>query len=63
MLESTSVLGKVLKPSGDEFWVKLTDLTDVVGSAIEGGKPGKKRVGKDYSHADAKSLDRIVHTA
>jgi hypothetical protein len=54
LLESTTVLGKVLNPSGDEFWVKLTDLTELVGGVIGESKPAKKQLGKDHRHAAAK---------
>jgi hypothetical protein len=48
LLESTAVLGKVLVPaSGDEFWVKLEDLTLLVGGVIEKSKLGKKRLGNN----------------
>lgn len=47
MLESTAVLGKVLNPaSRDEFWVKLSDLTQLVGGVIDKSKPDKKQCGK-----------------
>ena len=46
LLESTAILGKVLTASGDEFWVKLTDLTDSVSGVIEKNKASKKRPGK-----------------
>src|SRR5579872_6921633 len=55
LLESTAVLGKVLNPSGDEFWVKLTDLTELVGGGIGDSKPRKKQWGEDHSHGAAKS--------
>ena len=43
VLESTAELAKVVIPeSGDEFWVRLTDLTELVGGAVEKSKPGKK---------------------
>lgn len=54
LLESTTVLGKVLNPSGDEFWVKLTDLTELVGGVISESKPAKKKLEKDHRHAAAK---------
>ena len=64
LLESTSVLGKVLNPAGgDEFWVKLTDLTQLVGGAIDENKPGKKRSGKECPHASANSRYRVVRAA
>jgi hypothetical protein len=45
LLESTAELAKVLIPaSGDEFWVKLTDLTRLVGGVIEKSKPGNVRI-------------------
>ncbi len=45
LLESTAELGKVLIPaSGDEFWVKLTDLTELVGGVIDESKFGKKEL-------------------
>jgi hypothetical protein len=36
LLQSTAELAKVFVPgSGDEFWVKLTDLTQLAGGVIE----------------------------
>jgi hypothetical protein len=44
LLESTTVLGKVLNPSGDEFWVKLSDLTELVDDVISESKQTKKQL-------------------
>ena len=64
LLKSTTALGKVLNlASGDEFWVKLTDLTQLVGGAIDESKPVKKRSGKDRPHASANSRYRVVRAA
>jgi hypothetical protein len=64
LLESTAVLGKVLVPaSGDEFWVKLADLTDLAGGAIEKTKAGKKRPGHDRPIASPNSRYRVVRAA
>jgi hypothetical protein len=63
LLQSTAVLGKVLTASGDEFWVKLEDLTDLAGGAIEKTKPGKKRPGNDRPIASANSRYRVVRAA
>jgi hypothetical protein len=64
LLESTTVLGKVLNPSGDEFWVKLTDLTELVGGVIiDEAKPGKKQSGKERPKASANTRYRVVRAA
>jgi len=43
VLDSTEGLAKVLIPiSGDEFWVKREDLTELVGGAVEETKVSKK---------------------
>ena len=43
VLHSTEGLSRVLIPtSGDEFWVKRTDLTELVGGLVEEIKPSKK---------------------
>ena len=64
VLESTGELAKVLIPgSEDEFWVKLTDLTDLVGGVIEKSKPGKKQSRKDRPNASPNSQYRIVRAA
>ena len=64
ILESTAQLAKVSVPArGDEFWVKLTDLSELVGGAIEKGGPGKKRPRKDRPNASANSQYRTVRAA
>jgi hypothetical protein len=46
VLQSTAELAKVLVPgSGDEFWVKLVDLTEV-SAVVEKSKPAKKALAK-----------------
>lgn len=62
LLESTAVLGKVLTTNGDEFWVKLEDLT-LAGGAIEKTKAGKKRPGNDRPTASPNSRYRVVRAA
>ena len=63
LLESTAELAKVLVPaSGDEFWVKLTDLTQL-GAVIEKSKSRKKQPGQDRPSASANSQYRIVRVA
>ena len=61
LLESTAVLGKVLTTNGDEFWVKLEDLT-LAGGAIEKTKAAKKRPG-NRPIASANSRYRVVRAA
>jgi hypothetical protein len=64
LLESTAELAKVLIPaSGDEFWVRLTDLTPLVGGVIEESKPGKKQLGKNRPNASPNSHYRVVRAA
>jgi hypothetical protein len=64
LLESTAVLAKVLIPeSGDEFWVKLSDLTQVFGGVIEKSKPGKKQLGESRPNASPNSRYRVVRAA
>jgi hypothetical protein len=63
VLESTSELAKVLIPaSGDEFWVKLADLT-LVGTIIEKVKPAKKQSAKSRPNASPNPQYRVVHAA
>src|SRR5580704_6380814 len=60
LLESTAELAKILVPlSGDEFWVRLTDLTQLAGSVIEESKPGKKRSVKSRPNASPNSQYRV----
>ena len=64
LLESTAELAKILVPlSGDEFWVRLTDLTQLAGSVIEESKPGKKRLVKSRPNASPNSQYRVVRAA
>jgi hypothetical protein len=63
LLESTEVLGKVLTTNGDEFWVKLTDLTLVGSDVIEKSKVGKKRPGTSRPTASPNSRYRVVRAA
>jgi hypothetical protein len=64
VLESTAQLAKVLiLARGDEFWVKLTDLTESVGGVIEKSKPGKKQSRKDRPNASPNSQYHIVRAA
>ena len=64
VLESTAELAKVLVPaSGDEFWVKLVDLTLLVDGVIEKSKPAKKQSGKERPNASPNSQYRIVRAA
>jgi len=47
VLESTAVLAKVLiSTTGDEFWVKLTDLTLLTDLEVDKRKPTKRLPGK-----------------
>ena len=63
LLESTAVLGRVLTPeNGDEFWVKLSDLTQVVGDAIKKTKPGN-RLGKSHPNSSPNNQYRVVRAA
>lgn len=64
VLESTAQLAKVLVPArGDEFWVKLADLTESVGGVIEKSKPGKQGSRKDRPNASANSRYRVARVA
>ena len=64
VLESTAQLAKVLVPArGDEFWVKLADLTLLVDGVIEKSKPGKKQAEKDRPNASPNSQYRVVRAA
>ena len=64
VLESTAELAKVLTPAtGDEFWVKLSDLTELVGGAVEKTKPSKKHSGKSRPNASSNSQYRVVRAA
>lgn len=43
VLHSTEGLAKILIPtSGDEFWVKREDLTELVGGVVEKIRPSKR---------------------
>jgi hypothetical protein len=64
LLESTAELGKVLVlASGDEFWVKLTDLTKLGGGVIGKSKVGKKQLTNDRPNASSNSRYRVVRAA
>jgi len=64
LLESTAELAKVLIPgSGDEFWVKLTDLTQLAGGVIEESKPDNKKLGKSRANASPNSRYRVARVA
>ncbi|MGD1211844.1 MAG: hypothetical protein ABR973_10875 [Candidatus Acidiferrales bacterium] len=64
VLESTAELAKVLIPaSGDEFWVRLTDLTLLVGGVIEKSKLANKRSGKNRPNASPNSQHRVARAA
>jgi hypothetical protein len=61
LLETTAELAKVLIPgSGAEFWVRLTDLTQLAGSVIEKSKPGNKQFGKSRGNVSPNSRYRGV---
>jgi len=64
LLESTAELVKVLVAgSGDEFWVKRTDLTPLVDGVIVESKPGKKQLGTNSPNALPNSHRRVVRAA
>jgi hypothetical protein len=64
LLESTAELGKVLVlASGDEFWVKLTDLTQLGGGVIEKSKLGKKQLVNNRPNPSSNSRYRVVRAA
>jgi hypothetical protein len=64
LLESTAELGKVLVlASGDEFWVKLTDLTQLGDGVIEKSKLGKKQLANNRPNASSNSRYRVVRAA
>jgi hypothetical protein len=50
VLQSTEGLAKVLIPtSGEEFWVKRDDLTELVAGGVAGIKSSKKESRADHS--------------
>jgi hypothetical protein len=64
LLESSALLGKVLVPaSGDEFWVKLTDLTPLRDSVIEKRKPARKPLGPNLPNALPDRQYHVVRAA
>lgn len=64
LLESSAFLGKVLVPaSGDEFWVKLTDLTPLMDSVIEKPKPARSPLGPNRPNASPNSQSHVVRAA
>lgn len=64
LLESTATLAKVMAPSGDEFWVKLTDLTQLVEGVVGESQTGKKQLGKrNRPNASPNSQYRVVRAA
>jgi hypothetical protein len=64
LLESTAELAKVVIPaSGDEFWVRLADLTQLVGGEIEKSRPAKKQSAKSRPNASPNSQYRVVRAA
>jgi len=64
VLESTNELAKVLIPtSGDEFWVKVIDLTPIVAGVTAEAKPRKKYSSKDRPSASANTQYRTVRVA
>jgi hypothetical protein len=61
LLESSALLGKVLvSVSGDEFWVKLTDLTPLMDSVTEKGNPARKPLGPNRPNASPDSQYHVV---
>lgn len=64
LLESTAILAKVMGPNGDEFWVKVTDLTQLVEGAVGKSQTGKKQLGKrNRPNASPNSQYRVVRAA
>lgn len=64
LLESTAELGRVLVlASGDEFWVKLTDLTQLGGGVIEKSKVGKKQLADNRPIASSNNRNHVVRAA
>lgn len=63
VLQSTAELARVrVSTSGDEFWVKLADLTELIDGVVE-SKAGKKRMKAHRPSAPQPSLDRVVHAS
>ena len=63
-LESTAGLAKVHVPAnGNEFWVKLADLTPIMDSVIREVEHVKKRLKKSRSTASPDSRYRVVRAA
>jgi hypothetical protein len=63
LLQSTAVLGKVLTAGGDEFWVKLTDLSLLGSGVIEKSKVDKKRLANKHANASPNGQHRVVRAA
>jgi hypothetical protein len=64
LLESSGELGKVLIPaSGDEFWVRMVDLTQLVNGVIEKSPSTKKRSAKSRPNASPNNQYRVVRVA
>jgi hypothetical protein len=64
LLESSGELAKVLIPaSGDEFWVRLIDLTQLVEGVSEKSPSGRKRSTKTRPNASPNSQYRVVRVA
>ena len=63
LLESTAELAKVVvSASGDEFWVKWVDLTQVC-IVMEKSKPAKKQLGENPPNASPNSRYHKVRVA
>jgi len=64
ILQSTSELARVLvSATGDEFWVKLIDLTPLVAGVVHDGKPVKKQSRKTRPNASPNTNYRVVRAA
>jgi hypothetical protein len=64
VLQTTAELAKVMVPaSGDEFWVKLSDLVELTAGAAVASKPSKKQSRADRPNASANSRYRVVRVA
>ena len=61
VLKSTPELARIrVLTSGDEFWVKLTDVAELVGGLIPGSRPSKKESRANRVNTSPTGARRLV---
>jgi hypothetical protein len=61
VLQTTLELARIrVLTSGDKFWVKLADLTELIGGVVE-SKPSKKGSKAHRPNGSQPGLHRVVH--